>query len=86
MAAATPRWHRHLLPQARLCFLSCLAGIFVTGSVVIHTAGSNFDTLLAVYMGSTVSTLTVLAANDQDQLDPLGGDTSRVKLNVTFDT
>jgi hypothetical protein len=57
-----------------------------SGSVVIHTSGSNFDTLLAVYVGLTVSTLTTVAANDQDQLDPLGGDTSRVKFNVTEGT
>jgi len=57
-----------------------------TGSVVVHTAGSSFDTLLGVYTGSSVSSLTLVAANDQDPLDPLGGDTSRVKFNATVDT
>jgi hypothetical protein len=57
-----------------------------TGSVVIHTGGSTFDTLLGVYTGSSVSSLTLVAANDQDPLDPLGGDTSRVKFNVTAET
>jgi hypothetical protein len=53
-----------------------------TGSVVMHTTGSSFDTLLAIYTGDAVSTLTLVAANDQDLTDPLGGDTSRVKFNA----
>ena len=53
-----------------------------TGSVGIHTTRSSFDTLLAVYTGDAVAALTLVAANDQDLLDPLGGDTSRVKFNV----
>jgi hypothetical protein len=54
-----------------------------TGSVLIHTAGSTFDTLLAVYSGDAVNALDLVAANDQDLLDPLGGDTSRVKFVAT---
>ncbi|MFN8006260.1 MAG: S8 family serine peptidase [Terriglobia bacterium] len=46
--------------------------------VTITTEGSDFNTLLAVYTGSSVSNLTLIAANDDD---PLGGKTSR----VTFD-
>lgn len=57
-----------------------------TGSVVMQTTGSSFDTLLAVYTGATVSTLTLVAANDQDMLDPLGGDTSRLKFNAVAGT
>lgn len=57
-----------------------------TGSVVMNTSGSTFDTLLAVYTGASVSTLTLVAANDQDMLDPLGGDTSRLKFNATLGT
>ena len=57
-----------------------------TGSVIIHTAGSSFDTLLGVYTGATVSSLELVTANDQDPLDPLGGDTSRVKFNATIET
>jgi len=57
-----------------------------TGSVILRTAGSSFDTLLAVYTGQTISALTLIAANDQDQTDPLGGDTSRVKFNATVGT
>ncbi len=34
------------------------------GATAIDTFGSNFDTLLAVYTGTSVGTLTVVAAND----------------------
>jgi hypothetical protein len=48
-----------------------------TGRVIAHTSGSSFDTLLAVYRGSTVNQLALVAANDDD---PFGLDveTSRV--------
>jgi hypothetical protein len=36
----------------------------VTGTVTIDTVGSNFDTLLAVYEGSSLSNLTEIVAND----------------------
>ena len=35
-----------------------------TGTVTINTAGSSFDTLLAVYTGSSVSGLAAVASND----------------------
>lgn len=35
-----------------------------SGQVEISTAGSNFDTLLAVYSGTSVSNLTTVASND----------------------
>src|SRR5439155_60285 len=35
-----------------------------SGSVTIETVGSTFDTLLAVYTGSSISTLTRVASND----------------------
>lgn len=57
-----------------------------SGSVVITTAGSDFDTLLAVYTGTTVSSLTLVAANDQDFTDPMGGDASRVKFDALTGT
>lgn len=38
----------------------------VAGMVSIDTHGSNFDTLLAVYTGSSVSTLIEIASNDND--------------------
>jgi hypothetical protein len=51
------------------------------GTAIITTAGSSFDTVLAVYTGSTVSNLTTIASNDDDtsdQRNPLA--TSRVKF------
>lgn len=36
------------------------------GQVSLDTHGSNFDTLLAVYQGAAVSTLTSVASNDND--------------------
>ncbi|MFH1020772.1 MAG: S8 family serine peptidase [Pseudomonadota bacterium] len=38
----------------------------VTGTAVVNTHGSGFDTLLAVYTGTTVASLTPLASNDND--------------------
>jgi Bacterial pre-peptidase C-terminal domain len=35
-----------------------------SGTVTVNTSGSNFDTLLAVYTGSSVSGLSAIAAND----------------------
>jgi hypothetical protein len=37
-----------------------------TRTVTLNTHGSNFDTLLAVYTGGSVSTLTQVASNDDD--------------------
>jgi len=54
-----------------------------SGTAVITTAGSNFDSLLAVYTGTTLTDLTAISSNDQD---PLGGNTSRVIFNVTAGT
>ena len=53
------------------------------GPMTITTAGSSFDTLLAVYTGSDVGDLTEVAANDQD---PLGGDSSRVEFTAEAGT
>ena len=38
----------------------------VTGTVVMTTLGSNYDTMLAVYTGSTVGGLTQIACNDDN--------------------
>lgn len=54
-----------------------------SGTAVITTAGTNFDSLLAVYTGDALTELTAIASNDQD---PLGGTTSRVIFNVTSGT
>ena len=51
-------------------------------NVVVSTFGSSFDSLLAIYTGSTVSNLT-LVANDDD-IDPIDGIlTSTVTFNST---
>ncbi len=49
----------------------------------IQTRNNNFDTLLGVYTGSSVSNLTLLASNDND---PAGGNSSIVTLNVEAGT
>lgn len=49
------------------------------GSVTITTAGSDYDTLLAVYTGNSVNTLTTIVKNDD--VNPGGGDFSS---SVTF--
>jgi subtilisin family serine protease len=36
----------------------------VSGAVTLSTAGSGFDTLLGVYTGASISTLSVIASND----------------------
>ena len=49
------------------------------GTVTITTAGSSFDTLLAVYTGHSLAALSLVAANDDaDNLDPLA------RSKVTF--
>src|SRR5207237_2919235 len=53
-------------------------------TLTIDTVGSSFDTLLAVYTGSSVNALTAVAANDDivDQTQPQ----SRVSFGVTAGT
>jgi hypothetical protein len=51
-----------------------------TATVSISTAGSSFDTLLAVYTGTAVNGLTLVVANDDDT--GIGG-TSRVTFDAT---
>ncbi|HEX2747700.1 MAG TPA: M6 family metalloprotease domain-containing protein, partial [Verrucomicrobiales bacterium] len=53
-----------------------------TGTLEVSTAGSNFDTLLAVYTGTSVAALTSRAANDDYFQDA----TSWVSLSVTAGT
>ncbi len=52
----------------------------LSGDFVVTTAGSDFDTLLGVYTGSTLTNLTPVAANDDD---PAGGVTSAVTFTAT---
>src|SRR5689334_23435281 len=54
-----------------------------TGTASIDTAGSDFDTLLDAYTGSTVSSLTPVGSNDD--IGGLGG-TSRTCFAVTSGT
>jgi hypothetical protein len=51
-----------------------------SGTVTIDTTGSNFDTLLATYTGSTVSALTAVTNGSNDD-NPAGGTTTSL---VTF--
>ncbi len=50
------------------------------GNVTLDTRGSQIDTLLAVYTGSGIGNLTLVAENDQD---PDGGDASILSFNAT---
>jgi hypothetical protein len=54
-----------------------------SATVTIETAGSSFDTLLAVYRGSTVNALTQVAANDDVSSTVF---TSRVSFAATAGT
>ncbi|MBV9868811.1 MAG: hypothetical protein JO316_25990 [Abitibacteriaceae bacterium] len=49
-----------------------------SGKATFATVGSNFDTVMAVYTGTSVSALTLIGNND----DALGGQTSSVTVNV----
>ncbi len=53
------------------------------GSFSISTQGSGFDTLLGVYLGQAVDSLTAVASNDDD---PAGGNTSVVTINAIAGT
>jgi len=53
-----------------------------SGTVTISTAGSSFDTILAAYTGSTVSSLALVANND----DAGGSLTSQVTFSATAGT
>ena len=53
------------------------------GTVEVNTAGSSFDTLLAVYTGGAVNSLTPVASNDDD---PSGGTRSKVSFAATAGT
>lgn len=53
-----------------------------SGAVAFDTHGSDFDTVLAVYTGSAVASLTMVVHND----DAAGRLTSRVEMPVTAGT
>lgn len=54
-----------------------------SGQTRISTKGSDFDTILAVYTGSNLKSLTQIAANDDD---PALAPTSFVEFNAVADT
>ncbi|HEV7395485.1 MAG TPA: NF038122 family metalloprotease [Pyrinomonadaceae bacterium] len=54
-----------------------------TGTVTFTTTGSNFDTTLGIYTGSSVSALTSIASNDDD---PAGGTVSLASFSATAGT
>jgi hypothetical protein len=68
---AAPRsvWYRWIAPS--------------TGPVYMTTAWSDFDTILAVYTGTNISALSLVASNDDD---PAGGQTSALFFNATAGT
>jgi len=55
-----------------------------SGTTTLTTAGSSFDTLLAVYTGNSVNGLTVVASNDDDQ--SAGVTTSRLTFDASAGT
>jgi hypothetical protein len=57
----------------------------VSGLVAIDTSGSNFDTVLAVYTGSSLPTLNLVACNDNTASGPTGLQ-SRVTFQATAGT
>lgn len=59
-------------------WFSWRAPLNLGGILTISTAGSSFDTLLAVYTGDSLTTLQAVAAND----DSGGNLTSQVRFNV----
>jgi hypothetical protein len=55
----------------------------IGGNATFDTFGSNFDTVLAVYTGDNLCSLTYIASSDDD---PLGGLQSRVSFNAVAGT
>ncbi len=56
-----------------------------SGAFTLSTSGSSFDTLLAVYTGSSVSSVSEVASNDDDA-NGTAGNTSLVKFNASAGT
>jgi len=56
-----------------------------SGGVTLSTAGSNFDTTLGVYTGSSLSSLRLVAENDDENFDN-GVYSSRVTFNAVAGT
>ena len=58
----------------------------ISGNVTVTTDGSSFDTVLAVYTGTSVSGLTLVDSNNDDSSGDLGGKTSSVSFSATAGT
>jgi hypothetical protein len=56
------------------------------GGVTMTTIGSDFDTVLAIYKGDSITTLSAVAGNDDDPFLPAGTRTSRVIFNAVSGT
>ena len=54
------------------------------GQATITTAGSSFNTILAIYTGTALNALSLVATNDDDAI--LSVNTSRVQFNATSGT
>jgi len=54
------------------------------GSVTFKTKGSNFDTLLGVYAGSSITSLTTIASNDDDDIGQTSKVTFAASAGVTY--
>lgn len=52
------------------------------GTMTLDTRGSNFDTVLAVYTGSDVSALTLVASNDDEESSEQNSTPSRKRTSV----
>ncbi|HET7488473.1 MAG TPA: calcium-binding protein [Acidimicrobiales bacterium] len=55
-----------------------------TGTVTMDTCGSNFDTVLAAYTGTSVDALTAVAADDDDPAATCGATLSRISFDVAI--
>jgi len=72
VASGKSIWYRWVAPNS--------------GTVTITTAGSSFDTLLAVYGGTTVGALGAAIAANDDENNPGGILTSRVQFSAVSGT
>lgn len=55
-----------------------------TGAATVTTAGSNFDTVLAIYTGAALTSLTTIAANDDGPDDLTSSATFNVQAGQTY--
>ncbi|HLL13758.1 MAG TPA: DUF5050 domain-containing protein [Pyrinomonadaceae bacterium] len=55
-----------------------------SGNVTFHTGGSHMDTVIAVYTGSSLSTLTGVASDDDTGYDLHGSVTFNATLNTVY--